>query len=196
MPLDLSLQCRCGHVRGVARKVSPAAGFRFICYCRNCQAFARLLERPDALDASGGTDIFHMAMARVSLIAGTDALRCLRFSSKVLRWYSECCRTPVANTAATSRFPVVALIHCFMRGEGGGHSCDEILGPPLCRIHERSAVAPLPPNAPPPPSLRIFARRASKVLGWWVHGLARPTPFFDEVTNAPLSAPRVPMPSR
>jgi hypothetical protein len=30
-----------------------------------------------------------------------------------------------------------------------------VLGPPLCRIYERSAVGPIPPNAPGPPSLPL-----------------------------------------
>src|SRR5258708_26004183 len=45
------------------------------------------------------------------------------------------------------------------------------------------------PNAPPPPSLGVFARRASRMLVWWMRGLARPTPFFDERTKAPRAAP-------
>jgi Family of unknown function (DUF6151) len=191
--LDISLRCRCGRVRGTARSVSPSAGFRFVCYCSDCRAFAHFLERADALDAAGGTDIFHMAAGRVTLTAGADALRCLRLrdGTKVLRWYADCCRTPVANTAASARFPVVALIRSFMDCEAVGQSRDELLGPPLCRIYEGSALAPLPSNAPPPPSFGLFARRATKLLGWWARGLGRPHPFFDEHTNAPLSAPRV-----
>jgi hypothetical protein len=47
--------------------------------------------------------------AHVKLGAGTDALRCLRLSDKgVLRWYTDCCRTPIGNTAASPRFPAPA----------------------------------------------------------------------------------------
>jgi Family of unknown function (DUF6151) len=191
----------------VARAVAPSGGFRFVCYCTDCQAFARFLahvpekwppvfrqghapiKQPDVLDAAGGTDIFQMAAGRVTLTAGTDVVRCLTFSGKVLRWYAACCRTPIANTAASPRFPVVALIHSFMDGAADGGLRDEALGPPLCRIYGNSAVAPLPPNAPPPPSLRIFVRRTSRILAWWVRGLGRPNPFFDERSRSPLSAP-------
>jgi len=65
-------------VRGVARAVSPSAGFRFVCYCKDCQAFARFLERPDILDAGGGTDIFQLPPGQVTFTAGLDALRCVR----------------------------------------------------------------------------------------------------------------------
>jgi hypothetical protein len=195
MSNDLPLRCRCGHVRGTASEVSSSAGLRFVCYCTDCQAFARFLERPDVLDAAGGTDIFQMAAGRVTLTAGADALRCITFSGKVLRWYAGCCRTPIANTAASARFPVVALIHSFMDREAAGYSRDELLGPPLCRLFEHSATGPLPPDAPPPPSFGVFVRRGARILGWWMRGLGRPHPFFDAATNAPLAAPRVLTPS-
>ena len=72
-----------------------------------------------------------------------------------------------------------------------GRSRDEVLGPPLCGIYDRSAVGPLPPNAPAPPSLGVFARRASTIFGWWVLGLGRPSPLFDDRSNAPRVVPRV-----
>jgi Family of unknown function (DUF6151) len=177
-------------VRGVASEVAPKSGFRFVCYCGDCQAFARFLERPDVLDTAGGTDIFHMPAGRVKLTAGTDAVRCLHLSGKVFRWYADCCRTPISNTAGP-RFPVVGLIHSFMSLDTDGCSRDEVLGAPLCRIFEGSAVGPLPPNAPPPRSLGLVARRVPTLLGWWLRGLGRPSPFFDDHTNAPLSVPRV-----
>lgn len=195
MPFDLSLRCACGCVRGIARDVSPSAGSRFVCYCKDCQAFARFLDRPDVLDGTGGTDIYQMPPGRIALTAGTDAVRCLRYSERVLRWYADCCRTPIGNTASGPRFPVVGLIHSFMdqafiSPEAPGRSRDAILGSPRCRLYERSASGPLPAAAPPPPSLAMFIGHASKLLGWWVRGLAAPNPFFDAHTNAPLSAPR------
>lgn len=186
----LPLRCRCGHVRGVAHKTGPAGGLRFLCYCADCQAFAGFLERPDALDAAGGTDIFHMPAGRVRLTAGAEALRALRLSDKgVIRWYSACCRTPVANSAAP-HFPVLGIIHSFMDHEADGRSRDMALGPPLCRIFEQSATAPLPPT-PTAPTFGIFARRIALVLGWQLRGLGRPSPFFDTHTGAPIATPRV-----
>ncbi|OWK19564.1 hypothetical protein AJ88_40095 [Mesorhizobium amorphae CCBAU 01583] len=185
---DVPLRCRCGRVSGVARKIESHTGFRFTCYCRDCQAFARFLERPDMLDVAGGTDIFQMPAGRVTLATGKDAVRCLQFSDKVLRWYTSCCRTPIGNSAGP-RFPVVAITHSFMCHDAEPR--DTVLGAPLCRIHELSAVGPLPPNAPPPPTFSLFALRVSKLLFWWLRGLGRPNPLFDQHTNAPLSVPRV-----
>jgi hypothetical protein len=186
----LPLRCRCGHVHGTAQDVAPSTGFRFVCYCEDCQAFARFLERPDVLDSAGGTDIFHMPVGRVTLAAGTGAVRCLKFSDKVFRWYTDCCKTPIGNTAGP-RFPIIGVIHSFMSSDADGRSRDALLGRPLCRIFERSAIVPLPPDAPPPPSFGLFALHGSKLIGWWWRGLGRPNPFFDEATGAPLSLPRV-----
>lgn len=190
MTFEVPLRCRCGHLRGLAGDVSRSTGLRFVCYCGDCQAFARFLDRADVLDAAGGTDIFQMPAGRIRFTAGTDALRCLCFSGKVLRWYSDCCRTPIANTAAKPSFPIVALIHAFMDVEATHRGRDDVLGPPLCRIHERSATGPLPQNAPKAASFGVFALRTSMVLRWWMGGLGRPTPFFDDRTNAPRARPR------
>jgi hypothetical protein len=178
-------------VRGVARDVSPRGGLRFVCYCQDCQAFARFLQRTDVLDAAGGSDIYQMPPGRFRLDAGADALRCVRLSDRgVLRWYTDCCRTPVGNTAG-ARFPVIGVIHSIMDHQADGRARADVLGPPLCRIYARSATGPLPPDAPPPPSLRVFGWRASLMLRWSVRGLARPSPFFDARTGAPRAEPRV-----
>jgi hypothetical protein len=185
------LRCRCGHLRGVASVTWPSAGLRFICYCKDCQAFAHFLKRPDVLDDAGGTDIFQMPVGRIKLTAGTDAVRCVRLSANgVYRWYSDCCHTPIGNTAGP-RFPLIGLIHSFMDHEADSHSRGEVLGAPLCRLFERSATGPLPTNAPPPPSSKIFVLRISRLFGWWWLGLNKPNPFFDERTGNPLSFPRL-----
>jgi hypothetical protein len=43
--------------------VSPANGARIVCYCTDCQAFARLLGRAGTTDAWGGTDVCKTAAA-------------------------------------------------------------------------------------------------------------------------------------
>ena len=178
-------------MHGIAHEVSPSTGWRVVCYCEDCQAFARFLERPDVLDAAGGTDIFQMPPGRLKLTAGMDAVRCLRLSKRgIFRWYTDCCRTPIGNTAGP-RVPVIGVIHSFMDHKADGRSRNDVLGPPLCRIYERSAIGPHPPTAPLPPSFGVFVQRAATMLGWWARGLGRPTPFFDDRTKAPRSVPRV-----
>ena len=42
---EVPLRCRCGALRGVASEVAPTTGLRLVCYCKDCQAFARYLDR-------------------------------------------------------------------------------------------------------------------------------------------------------
>ena len=74
--VDIPMRCRCGYMRGVASAVSPSAGFRFVCYCKDCQACARFLKRPDILDAGGGTDIFQLPPSQVTFIAVMLCVAC------------------------------------------------------------------------------------------------------------------------
>ncbi|MEO6598333.1 MAG: DUF6151 family protein, partial [Polyangiaceae bacterium] len=69
MPRDIPLRCDCGKLAGVALGVAPSSGCRVVCYCNDCQAFARFLARPGITDEWGGTDIFQIAPSRVRLTA-------------------------------------------------------------------------------------------------------------------------------
>lgn len=170
--------------------VSPATGNRVVCYCDDCQAFARFLEQPDVLDALGGTDIYQVAPARMRITAGEDALACVRLSEKGLyRWYAGCCRTPIGNTIP--RAPFVGVIHVFMDHAGDGRSRDEVLGPPVGFVHGRFAIGGQPAHAPRKATVGLVARSARLLLGWWARGLGTPSPFFDAKTRAPRVPPRV-----
>ena len=186
---QLNLRCRCGHVSGIALDVAPASSLRLVCYCRYCRAFAHFLDRPDVLDSAGGTDILQMPPGRVKIVTGADAVRCMKLSGRVFRWYTECCRTPIGNTGSP-RIPLVGLIHCFISGDSA--DLNDAVGAPRYRVYSESATGPLPPDAPPQPSnATIVLRVASLLLGWWMRGLGRPNPLFDAKTGAPLSEPRL-----
>ena len=144
MQLDLPLRCSCGHVRGVASEIAPSGGFRLVCYCKDCQRFARFLDSADVLDAAGGTDIVQMPPGRVKLTTGIDAVRSLRFSNRVFRWYAGCCRTPIANTASSARVPFVGLVHSFIGIEAEGASRNEFLMRFLARRCAASTSVPPP----------------------------------------------------
>jgi hypothetical protein len=191
MSTQVPLRCQCGRVRGVALDVSPETVNRVFCYCDDCQAFARFLERPETMDAWGGTDISQHAPARVQITEGAEALRSMRLSPKgLLRWHTECCRTPVANTLS-ARAPFTGIIHSFMDHAGDGRSRDTVLGEPVAYIHGRFAVATPPPHVHPKVPLRPFVRCARVMLGWWISGRGRPSPFFDPRTGAPTVTPSV-----
>ena len=57
--MSTPIRCQCGKVRG---DVDLSRAYtRATCYCKDCQAFARYLKRPDMVDRCGGTDIVPMS---------------------------------------------------------------------------------------------------------------------------------------
>jgi hypothetical protein len=189
MATDIPLRCTCGELRGTALAVSPRNGCRVVCYCHDCQAFARFLAHPGTTDAWGGTDIFQMAPASVRITKGADALRCLRLSDKGLyRWYCGECKTPVGNSVGP-RTPFVGLIHTFMDHEGDGRARDDVLGKPVGHIWTKSALGPAPGGALS--SLRVIGRSVRLLGKWWLTGAGSPSPFFADQTHAPRSKPRI-----
>ncbi|WGK69146.1 DUF6151 family protein [Candidatus Haliotispira prima] len=178
---EVRLKCSCGIVQGVAHDISPNSGTRLVCYCDDCQAFARFLKREDVTDAHGGTDIFQTTHSRIQITDGAEQLRCLKLRPKGLfRWYTECCKTPIANTVS-SGVPFVGMIHNFMDDDGVR---DSVLGPVRGYIQGKFAKETLPAKwrgARFP--LRIVMRSLCKLLAWKVQGLHKPSPFFDASGN-------------
>jgi Family of unknown function (DUF6151) len=149
-------------VRPRARRCEPCLAIRRLPLPLLLQRLSgvRAFSRPTGRAGPGGRN-GHLPDAARALESHSRHGRptSLRLSDRgVLRWYTDCCRTPIANGAGAG-FPIISMIHSFVDHDAGGHSSDEVFGPPLCRIYEGSAIGPLPSEAPPPPSLRVFARR-------------------------------------
>jgi hypothetical protein len=190
MPADIPLRCSCGKLQGIALGVSASVGCRMVCYCRDCQAYARFLARPGITDQWGGTDVFQVAPSRVRITAGMEALRCVRLSDKGLhRWYCGECMTPVGNTVSP-RVPFVGLIHTFMDHGGDGRARDQALGKPLGYVQTRSAVGSVPSPTGGASLLRVIGRSVRLLGKWWLTGAGSPSPFFDE-QRVPRVQPRI-----
>jgi hypothetical protein len=191
MPIDVPLRCSCGALRGVALAVAPRDGCRVVCYCADCQAFARFLAHPGTTDAWGGTDIFQVAPASVRITAGGDALRCLRLSDKgMYRWYCGTCKTPVGNSNGP-RVPFFGLIHSFMDPAAEGRTLDDVLGKPIGYTGTKSAIGTLPVRETGASSLKVMGRSVRLLAKWWLTGAGSPSAFFDARTRTPVSPPRI-----
>ena len=211
---DIPLQCGCGKIKGIAHNISPRTGTRVVCYCDDCQAFARFLDgETTVLDDCGGTDIFQIAPAQIKITAGAEHLGSMRLSPKgLIRWYSQCCKTPIGNTVSGA-IPFVGLVHSFMHD-----GCDseqerlchrnDTLGPVKFYIHGKFAKKPpLSNNADHamgnqpiqqqtihsgvPRHMLISA--IPKLLLAKVRGQGQPSPFFD-TAGTPVSPPIIHMP--
>ena len=115
------LQCKCGMVRGHIN--SEGLQSRLICYCTDCRAFARFLAGAAAeagkgtgagtiLDAAGGTEIIQLAQSRLHFSSGEAQLMALKLTEKgMIRWYCQCCFTPIGNTLASPGGAFIGVIH-------------------------------------------------------------------------------------
>ena len=67
------LQCSCGTVKGSV--AHPEKAVRAVCYCDDCQAFARFLGKADQiLDPMGGTDVIAITPENLTFTAGKAML--------------------------------------------------------------------------------------------------------------------------
>ncbi|SHJ39639.1 hypothetical protein SAMN05444000_10853 [Shimia gijangensis] len=108
---DVILSCKCGTLTGVLHDVSAQAGTQVGCYCKDCQANARFLDARHVLDARGGTFLFQTLPSKLELRTGQEHLACLRLSPKgLLRWYADCCDTPMFNTLTKPSLPFVGVL--------------------------------------------------------------------------------------
>jgi Family of unknown function (DUF6151) len=105
-----SISCHCGKLKGTLNRNQEVN--RCVCYCADCQAFARFLKREhDILDEMGGTSIIQTIPANVTFTEGTEHLTCMRLTTNgLLRWYAACCNTPIGNTPPTINPSVVRQI--------------------------------------------------------------------------------------
>jgi len=184
---DVPLKCKCGKVKGMATGVSPASGNHGRCTCIDCRAFIRFLERAEILDEDGGTELFQFTPSQIQITFGGELLRCVRLSPKgMIRWFTDCCKTPMGNTMPWPRLPFVGMPILFMDFAALGKRPEDILGPITMTGFENQATRPV---------AKVSGGVKVKVLGkmFWILGTgfvlgrAQPSPFFkaDGTTTVP-----------
>ncbi len=161
-----------------------------MCYCRDCQAFARFLGLPPGmLDALNGTDIVAVRPRFVSITSGREHLTCMSLSPNgILRWYTSCCKTPIGNTPRDLKVSHVGLIHSCL--ETGAASLDASFGPVRMRVNGRSANGKAPANSPLTFGWAIARYLASMAWTRCTRGYTV-NPFFDVATGQPVVQPQV-----
>ena len=145
--------------------------------------FAQFLgQADDVLNAKGGTDIFQLSPARVSLTQGHEHLACMRLTPKGLRrWYASCCNTPIGNTLANAKPPFLGLIHNFTDHTGEGRSRDATAGP--VRAHVNGRVGFAGDDGQPLGFLSktgMLWHSVKLLFGSWIRREHRPSEFFDD----------------
>jgi hypothetical protein len=188
MPDAHPIRCRCGAFK--ARVAHPARGIRAICYCRDCRTYAHYLGPPRGmLDAVGGTEAIIVSPASVSIVDGVEHLACMSLSPRgTLRWFTACCRTPIANTPRNRRIPHLALVHNCLELETP--SVTESFGAVKMKVNRQSAHGD--PGGISAVRFGLAAVRYGITMAWnRASGRYRRNPFFDAATGAPRAAPQV-----
>ena len=188
----LNIKCDCGELRGEVRNASPARINRGVCYCTDCQAFARHLGRGDlVLDEYGGTEILQFSSGQLEFSQGEEHLACLQLTDGALRrWYASCCNTPIGNTLGKSWIPFVGLLRASVDPALSEAQLDQLAGPNRLRVHTQGALKDadrLAANAPGQWSMLLGLLRL--LGGGWLRGEHRRSPFFDN--GAPVKAASV-----
>ena len=181
------LQCRCGTIKG--HVALPGMASRAICFCRDCQAFARFLERADTiLDENGGTAIVATLPKQVHFIQGLEALACMSLSDHgMYRWYASCCNTPIGNTPRDFRTPYVGLIESCLKS--ASPPLQESFGPVRMVLNTKHARGRV--KATPFGNFVAMLGLMKSVTGARLNGTYKRNPFFDTEAGSPIKRPRV-----
>lgn len=180
-----TLQCQCGHVRGLLTPTTPAN--RCVCYCDDCQAFARHLQAHNTLDKQGGTEVIQVPPANLQFTDGTDKLACLRLTDVgMLRWYAACCNTPIGNTPASQGMSFVGLIHTCL---GDATAREASFGPVTMVVGVKTARGEAKPE-----QKGLFsgiAKTMAMIIKARLSGAYRRNPFFQQGTGVAVATPTV-----
>ena len=189
MPADLAIGCSCGSLKGIAHGISGSRVNRVVCGCGDCQSYAQYLGCADEiLDTYGGTDVFQMSPRYIEFTDGFDRIACLRLTPNgVLRWYADCCNTPIVNTLPTRQIPFMAVIHTCVDRSNDNRSLDDSLGSVRARVNSPSA----PSESGKWKLVSMLLRYGGMLLKWRLRGDHKHSPFFNARTGQPIIAPRM-----
>jgi hypothetical protein len=185
--MDFPVRCRCGQLEGQLGFAERAG--RAVCYCRDCQAFARFLGSPERiLNDLSGTEIVATSPRFLRIVRGKQQLRCMSLSERgLLRWYTACCRTPIGNTPRDPKLSYIGLVHSCLAGSP--IELDAAFGPAKVAINTTSASGTV--NSTPWPAFRAVFKILRNVGSSRLSGKYRDNPFFVPGTAQPLVTPQV-----
>ncbi|WP_370034109.1 DUF6151 family protein [Qipengyuania mesophila] len=171
---------------GEIEKATTAEGDHVVCHCTDCRDLVRHFgQEARVLDVHGGTALYQSRCARMRIHHGRDRLAGLHMTEgPTLRWYAECCGTPLFNTYRNGRIPYVTTLLA---------NCDAAartsLGEPLGHLFlddaagDTSGLKPLSMN-------RLMRRFFPRMIKDILSGDRRRSALFDPETLEPIAKPR------
>lgn len=185
--MNLSLHCRCGTLKGEVDTARSAG--RAVCYCADCQAYARFLGQQERmLDDKGGTEIIATLPRHLRFTAGVEQLACMSLSETgLLRWYAACCRSAIGNTPRDPKISYLGLVRTCLAGSDP--QVTEAFGPLKVTLNTKSARGEV--AATPLAVFTCVLRIMRNTLGSRLSGRYRQNPFFRTGTADPVVKPSV-----
>lgn len=182
-----SIRCHCGKLKGTLNR-NPEVN-RCVCYCADCQAFARFLKQEhEILDEMGGTSIIQTIPANITFTEGIENLACMRLTANgLLRWYAACCNTPIGNTPPTLNLSFIGLIHTCLSLDRT--SLDKAFGSTRMYVNTKSAVGKNEPKSAG--VLSGTLRVIGMMLKARFDGRYKQNPFFVMESGTPIVVPKV-----
>ena len=184
--IKMSLRCECSKIEGEI-KVKRGEGNNIVCHCDDCQAFAHYLGKKDQiLTKNLGTELFQVTPNKLQITKGKEFLACMQLKPKgLIRWYSSCCNTPIANTI-NAKMAFNGVFHNFINFK---EPKEAVLGDVLTYCMSRYSVGELPSNSHPKYPLGVTLKIVKMILGGFLLKTNKPSPFFLEDTMEPVAKP-------
>ena len=180
------LQCRCGTLRGYL--VPSRGATRAVCYCKDCQAYARFLRTEGIVDQDGGTEVVALLPKQVHFTDGLKVLACMSLSERgLLRWYASCCNTPIGNTPRNPKVPYVGIVHSCL--DGTAPSLESLFGRLRLAVNIKSAQSEV--RSTPIAATASLLIPMMSLIGARLSGAYKTNPFFVPGSSAPIRQPRV-----
>lgn len=178
------IQCKCGTIRGQLE--GTGISNRVVCYCTDCQAFAKFLDKSnEVLDVHGGTEIVQVAQPRLTFSQGQAHLAAVRLSEKgMVRWYAACCKTAIGNTMINPKVSFIGLIHSSLDRS----KMDKDFGRNVAEVNTNAAIGE--PKPKQRGLLGVMLRFIGIVLTARIGGRYRKSQLFNE-SGAPIVRPTV-----
>lgn len=178
--MQMNVECDCGSVHGTIES-KHLKGYRAICLCDDCQAYAHYIQRPDVLDVNGGTDIIPVMPSHYTLQTGTDKLKCVRLTDKgMFRWYASCCNSPMGNSMNSQAIPYIGVPARVFAKKYSVVQIEKEFGPVRERMQAQFAKGPLPPLSQKTVSFSFMLRAMKLIAFAFFTGSGKPSPFFKK----------------
>jgi hypothetical protein len=173
-------------------EMKPKGGNNIVCHCDDCQSFAKFLGSTDKiLTKNLGTELFQITPNKLKITKGKELLECMQLSPKGLkRWYTSCCKTPVANTI-NAKIAFNGVFHRFIDFQSSNVHKEKVLGEVLTYCMSRYAQGELPNNSHPKYPLGVTLKIIKMILSGFILKTNMPNQFFHKDTLEPISKPSI-----